>query len=344
MSVLTDQKIADMVTTTLNKLGRGRWWQIAQELTEYYVMPRLLRKGNVRIVNDGLGIQETLMNKTGGESKWVGLKEEDALNQIDVLDTLTVLWCRLTDNMSWERRQLLENRGESRINDVIKPQRVAMMLRMATALEAAFFGAPDPSDIKKPWGLKYWVVKNTTQGFNGGIPSGFSSVGGVSLTDTPTYKNWTDTYTDITKADLIKKLRKAHRRTNWRSPVKATGMKGDFGMRRQLWMNEETISSIEDVGEGQNENLGRDVASMDDQIVFKKHQLNYVPYLDADTTNPIYMLDDTTITPFVLKGDNLRESDARVSPRQHNSFEVHIDHSMNFVMPNRRANTVLYVA
>jgi len=250
----------------------------------------------------------------------------------------------LTDNMSWIRQQLLENRGESRINDVIKPQRVAMMLRIATALEAAFFGAPDPANIKKPWGLKYWLVKNATQGFNGGIPSGFSSVAGVSLTDTPTFKNWTDTYSDITKGDLIKKLRKAHRRTNWRSPVQSQGMIGDFGKRRSLWMNEETISGFEDVGEGQNENLGRDVASMDDTIVFKKHPLNYVPYLDDDTTNPIYMLDDTTIKPFVLKGDNLRESSARISPRQHNSIEVFIDLSINFVMPNRRANAVLYVA
>ena len=341
MSVLTDQGIADMVTTTLHKYGRGRFTQIAQELTEYYVMPRLLRKGNIRIISDGIGIKEHLMNKTGGESRWVGLKEEDVLNQVDVLDDLTVLWCRLTDNMTWERRQLLENRGESRLNNVILPQRVAMMLRMATALEAAFWGAPNASDSKKPWGLKYWIVKNATQGFNGGVPTGFSNVGGVSLTDTPTFKNWTDTYTYVTKADLIKKLRKAHRRTNWRSPTKAAGMLGDFGMRRALWMNEETISAIEDVGEGQNENLGRDVASMDDQIVFKKHAMNYVPYLDDDTTNPIYMLEDTTITPFILKGDNLRESDARISPRQHNSIESHVDLSINFVMTNRRANAVI---
>jgi hypothetical protein len=340
---LTDADIADMITTTLHDLGRGRFHQIAQELVEYIVLPRILRKGNVRIQRSGIGIKETLMTKSGGAARWVGLNEEDAVTYNDVLDGLTVVWCRLTDNMSWERRMLLENRGEARINNVIKPQRVAMMLRVADALEEGFFGAPDASDTKKPWGLKYWIVKNATTGFNGGLPSGFTTVGGVSLTDSPTFKNYTFQYTDVSKADLIKKLRTAHRKTNWRSPYKTSEMMSEFGNRRQIYLNEATISNIEDVGEGQNENLGRDIASMDDRIVFKRHPLIYVPYLDDDTTNPLYMTDTDTIKPIVLKGDYLRETDAQRSPKQHNTFEVHVDLSINFVCTNRRANAVCYV-
>jgi len=337
---LRDSDISDMLTTTLHDLGRGRFYQIAQELVEYLVLGRLLRRTNVRIQSSGIGIKETLMTKTGGTARWVGLGEEDAINYIDVLDQLTVVWCRLTDNMAWERRMLLENRGEARINNVIKPQRVAMMLRIADALEEGYFGAPDASDVKKPWGLKYWIVKNATTGFNGGLPSGFTTVGGVSLTDSPTFKNYTFIYTDVSKDDLIKKMRTAHRKTRWRSPYKTSQMKSEFGERRQIFVNEATISDIEDVGEAQNENLGRDIASLDDEIVFKKHPIRYVPYLDSDTTNPIYMNDVDTLVPFVLKGDYLRESDAARSPKQHNVFEVHVDLSINFVCPNRRANVV----
>jgi len=343
MATLRDIDIADMVTTTLHDLGRGRFHQIAQELVEYIVLPRLLKKGRIRIQGSGIGIKETFMNSTGGSSRWVGLLEEDAVNWADLLDQITVNWCRLTDNMAWERRMLLENRGQARINNVIKPQRVAMMLRIAQALEEGYFSAPDASDVKKPWGLPYWVVKNSTTGFNGGLPSGFTTVGGVSLTDSPTFKNYTFQYTDVTKADLIKKLRTAHRKTNWRSPVKQPGMVSDFGMRRQLFVNEATISTIEDVGEAQNENLGRDIAPMDDKMAFKRHVITYVPYLDADTTNPVYLNDLDTIHPFVLKGDYLRESDARVSPKQHNMYEVHVDLSINFLCTNRRANAVCYV-
>ena len=343
MATLRDIDIADMVTTTLHDLGRGRFYQIAQELAEYYVLPRLLKKGNIRIQRSGIGIKETFMNSTGGSARWVGLLEEDSVNWADLLDQITVNWCRLTDNMAWERRMLLENRGEARINNVIKPQRVAMMLRIADSLESGFFGAPDATNVKLPWGLRYWVVKNSTTGFNGGVPSGFTTVGGVSLTDSPTFKNYTFQYTNVSKADLIKKLRTAHRKTNWRSPTKAAGMISDFGMRRQLYVNETTISSTEDVGEAQNENLGRDIAPMDDQIAFKRHTINYVPYLDDDTTNPVYMLDTDTIIPVVLKGDYLRESDAARSPKQHNMFEVHVDLTINFVDVNRRASAVGYV-
>lgn len=343
MPTLRDIDIADMLTTTLYDLGRGRFHQIAQELQEYIVLPRLLRKGRIRIQASGVGIKETLMTSIGGTARWVGLLEEDAINFNDLLDTMTVNWCRLTDNMAWERRMLLENRGEARINNVIKPQRVAMMLRIADALEEGFFAAPDSTDIKKPWGIKYWMVKNSSTGFNGGLPSGFSTVAGVNLTDSPTFKNYTFQYTNVTKSDLIKKLRTAHRKCRWRSPYKTAGMESEFGERRQLFMNETTISAIEEVGEAQNENLGRDIASMDDQIVFKKHPLVYVPYLDADTSYPIYMTDTDTIIPFILKGDYLRETDAKVSPRQHNTFEVHVDLSINFIMTNRRANCVCYI-
>jgi len=338
---LTDAAIADMLTTTLHDLGRGRFYQIAQEMAEYYVMPRLLREGNIRMQTSGIGIKETLMTNIGGESRWVGLNDTDVYNWEDILTQLTVVWCRLNDNMMWERRQLLENRGEARVNDVIKPQRVAMMLRIAKSLESGFFGAPDASDTKKPWGLNYWIVKNATTGFNGGLPSGFSTVGGVNITTYPTFKNYTAQYTSVSKSDLIKKMRTGHRATNWRSPYKTSQMESEFGARRQIFMNEETISSFEDIGEAQNENLGRDVASMDDRIAFKRHPLIYIEYLDDDTTDPVYMTDIETIKPIVLKGDYLRESDAHsLVPLKHNTFAVDVDLSVNFVCVNRRANAV----
>lgn len=344
MSELTDQKIADMLTTTLHDLGRGRFWQIAQELAEYYVLPRLLRKGNVKIKRAGIGIKETLMIGDGGESRWVGLAEEDAYNWEDLLTQLTVVWCRLSDNMMWERRMLLENRGAERVNNVIKPQRVAMHLRVAKTLEAGYFGTPDSTDTKKPWGLKYWITKNSTTGFNGGLPSGFSTKGGVNITTYPAFKNYTFQYTGVTKDDVILKLRTAHRKTNWRSPYKASQMRSEFGARRQIFMNEVTIAAFETLGEAQNENLGRDLAPYDDTISFKKHPLIYIPYLDDDSTNPIYMNDIDTMYPIVLKGDYLRESSAHsLVPLKHNVFAVDMDLSINFVCPNPRANCVGYV-
>lgn len=338
---IRDIDIADMLTTTLYKLGRGRFEQIAQELQEYFVMKQLLTKrGGVKIQSSGLGVKQTLMNNDGGYSQWVGLYDEDTIVVGDYLDQMKVEWCRLTDNMAYERREMLENRGQERINNVIKPRRVAMMLRIAKTLEKAFFDTPDPDNDLVMWGLKYWLVKNAAQGFNGGYPTGFTRIGNVNLTKSPTFKNWTDSYADVTKGDLIKKMRKGHRKTHWVSPVSAEEFRTETGQKRQILVNEETLSDMEDVGEAQNENLGRDLASMDDQIVFRKHPIRPVSYLEKDATNPVYMIDLSTFHPIVLKGDYLRESDAKVAPKQHNVFVVHVDLSVNTICTNRRANAV----
>ena len=68
MPNLRDIDIADMVTTTLHNLGRGRFHQIAQELQEYIVMGQLLKAGRMKIQSSGIGIKETLMTSTGGSA------------------------------------------------------------------------------------------------------------------------------------------------------------------------------------------------------------------------------------------------------------------------------------
>ncbi len=342
---IRDVDIEDMITTTLYQLGEGRFHQIAQELQEYEFMGNILTKrGGVKIIPSGLGIQETLMYTIGGLSRWVGLFDEDVYNFQDLLKKMQVQWCRLTDTMSFERRMTLENRGKSRINNVIKPQKHAMMLRVAQTLENAFFGVPDADTNLVMWGLKYWIVKNSTTGFNGGYPSGFTRIGNINLIEVPTFKNWTDTYTSVTKADLVKKLRKAHRKTKWKSPVTKAQFRGDTGEQRILYVNETTISALEDVGEAQNENLGKDLAPFDDVTVFKKHPIRHVPALDDDTAYPIYMIDKATFHPFVLRGDYLRQSDVRRAPLQSNVFVSNIDLSINTINTNRRNNAVLYIA
>ena len=342
---IRDVDIADMLTTTLYNLGEGRFYQIAQELQDYEFMGNILTKrGGVKVLSSGLGIQETLMHSIGGLSRWVGLFDEDVYNFQDLLKKMQVQWTRLTDTMAFERRMTLENRGKARINNVIKPQKHAMMLRVAQTLENAFFGVPDASDNLVMWGLKYWIVKNSVTGFNGGAASGFTLVGNINLTEVPNFKNYTVTYTSVTKADLIKKLRTAHRKTKWKSPVTKAQFRGDTGQQRVLYMNETTISALEDLGEAQNENLGRDLAPFDDEMTFKRHPLRWVSALDTDTAYPVYMIDKATFIPFVLKGDYLRQGDVHKSPKQHNTFVSEIDLSINTVNVNRRANAVAYIA
>ena len=342
MAVLTALDISDLVASTLRDLGPMRFQQIAQNLQYYEVFSRWFKKDKVSF-DSGVGIQRTLMNKLDEtSSKHVGLMDVDQVNIPDVLDQIQIPWRHV--QTSWAliyQTDILMNRGKALILNVVKPRRAAALLGLVEELEERAWGsAPSVSDKVLPFGVQYWVVENATTGFNGGVPSGHSTVGGVSLTDSPNFKNYTAQYTNVTKSDLIKKMRTGHRKIRFRSPVTIEDYRGSVGDRYRLYTNETVISAIEDLGEGQNENLGRDIASMDGTMTFRKNPIIWVPKLDERTDDPVYMLDHSTFYPVCLKGDYLRETEADKAPNQHNVFQMFLDLTYNYLCVDRRRNAV----
>lgn len=339
-------EIADLVAGTLRELGRMKFQQIAQSLSEYEVFPHWFKKDKVTF-DSGVGIQRTLMNRLSGAASHVGLYEVDNVNIADVIDQLNVPWVHATTSWGFEYRETLMNRGEALIFNIVKPRRTDAMISLVEELENKAWASPTSSSDKKvPYGLPYWIVKNSSTGFNGGAPSGWTDVAGVSLTDSPTFKNYTFQYAAFTKADAIKKLRTAHRACNFKSPLGAESdyRNGATVNRYRLYCNEATYSSVEDIGEAQNENLGRDIASMDGgDMAFRGHPIRYARKLDADTTNPIYGVDHSTFMPVCLKGDYLRESEPKQAPNQHNAFQVFVDITYNYLCVDRRRNFVGYI-
>ena len=355
---ITDRDIEDLLTTTLNTIKKDNFVDMSQELTEYIVVPYLLTKrGGLIVKKGGVGLEVTLMVEHGGRSRFVGEYDEDVIVVIDHLKKMKLFYSLLTDNLAYTRSEMLDNRGPERINDIIKPRRRGMYLRVAETMEANFFQTPDADDDVTPWGLKYWIVKNSSSGFNGGYPAGFTRIGNINLTEVPQFKNYTDQYTAISKADLILKVRRALRRTNWRSPRKDPGVDGDTSPRRLLLCNEDVLEGVENIGEAQNENLGRDIASMnaglnnfrgtgirqspDGEILIKKHPLVYARLLDSDTSDPMYGLDMFTFHAMTQRGDNMRLGDFKQAPNQHRIFAAHLDHKHQTICTNRRNNWVI---
>lgn len=339
MPTLADKEIEDLVTGTLDDLGRNKFSQIAQQLQEYEVMGKWLKKDKV-IFDSGIGIQRTLMTKLPGAARHLGLYEKDEVNVIDLLEKLNIPWRHATTNWAFERRETLINRGKALILNIIKPRRIGAMINLTEELETKGWASPGVSNDTDPYGLPYYVVKNASTGFNGGAPSGHTTVAGINPTNTPAFKNYTAQYTDVTKADLIKKMRTGHRKIGWKSPVTIQEYRGKRGQNMRLYVNETTISNLEDLGEQQNENLGRDLASMDGTMTFRKHPIMWVPELDSDSQDPVYYIDHQTFYPVVLRGDYLRESGVKQKDDQHNVFVVHVDLSYNYLCLDRRRNAV----
>jgi len=345
------------LATTFVHQDKNVFTQIAQELHCYIIMPYLLtKKGGLKTQKSGVGLEHTLMIEHGGRSRWVGELDEDVSMIIDHLKKMKVNYCLLNDSMSYTRTELIENKGEDRINNVFTPRKQAMWLRVAETMEEVFYQTPDADDDLTPWGLKYWIVKNATTGFNGGYPTGFTRIANINLTDAPTFKNYTAQYTTPSKTDLIKKMKRAHRQTGWKSPKKMKGFEGDTSDRRIHLCNEDTLEAMEEIGEAQNENLGRDLApyeagknnmrmglksTSDGDLIFRKCPIIWAEGLDSDTSDPIYGLDMNTFNALTYAGDNMRLGDFKVAPRQHRAYEAFLDHKHQTICTNRRNNWVI---
>lgn len=354
--MIQDRDIEDLLTTTMNSIPKGKFTDISQELHDYIVMPWLLtQQGGLLVQNGGVGLEETLMVAHGGRSRFVGEYDEDVVTVIDHLKKMQLFFTLCTDSLAYTRSEILANRGEERINNVILPRRKALYTRVAETMEEKFFDTPDASDTLSPWGLKYWIVKNAIAGFNGGYPSGFIRIANINLTEVPAFKNYTNAYTVASKDDLILKMRRAHRQTKWKTPKKMAGFEGDTSERRVILVNEDTLEAMENIGEAQNENLGRDLApytinsgaktglnrDADGEIIFKRKPVIWAEYLDADTSDPVYGLDLATFHAWTRQGDNMRLGDFRVAPTQHRVFNANLDHAIQFMCINRRNNWVI---
>lgn len=347
MPNLTDLEIIDLVSGTMYDIGPPTFGQIAQNLQEYEVMGKWLKDDKIT-VDSGLGIQQALMTKLDNTARHAGMAAQDVVNIPSLTGQLNVPWRHADNHWAWERRELLMNRGKALIFKVVSPRRANCMLGFAEELEQKAWACPLVTDEVNPFGIPYYIVMNATVGFNGGAPAGHTTVAGINPTTTPAWKNYTGTYSAVGKAagELIKVLRTAHRKTQWKAPVSIQDMR-TWGSKYRCYTDEETLSNCEDVGEAQNENLGRDLASVDGTIVFKKHPIVWVPRLDEapPAANPFYMINHDTFYPVVLEGDYLRESNPEaLTGKQHNVFVVFVDLSYNFVCVDRRRNTAVYKA
>ena len=338
MAQLTAKDIGDLVSTTLDELGRLRFSQIAQTLQDYEVFSHWFKRDKVAF-DSGIGIKRTLMTKLGsGEAAHVGLTDTDNVNIQDVLETLEIPWRHAQTKWAFIYQETLMNRGEALILNVIKPRRASAMINLVEELENKAWASPTLANKTEPYGIPYWVVANATTGFNGTVASGHTTVGGINPTTTPNWKNYTVRYVTVDKPDLVKKLRTAHRKTGFKSPINIEEYRTTKGQRYRLYTDEATLVALEDIGEAQNDNLGRDLASMDGTLVFRGHPIIWVPKLDAETNGPIYGIDHSTFYPVCLEGDYLRESDAKPAPNQHNVYQVFVDLTYNYLCVERRRN------
>ena len=341
---LTGEQIADLVMSTQRDLGRNKWTDLSHDLQDFVVMPSILKKERIKF-SGSTGSEFRVQTATNGSARMTQLYEVDTVNVPDTLTKGYVPWTHATCNYGYDERELEMNASEYKIVDLVKTRRISALGDLAELLETKFWNAPTgTSDDKTPYGVPYYVVKasSATGGFNGGAPSGHTTVAAISPTTYTRWKNWNVNYTTVAKTDFVKKVRESLVKTQFKSPVPHPST--DFGSaRRMIYTNYDVLQALETLLEQQNDNLGNDLASKDGMTTFRRIPVMYVPYLDADTSNPAYGIDWSTFTTMFLRGEYLKESPP-TDTAAHRVKNVYVDCTFNWRCHDRRRNWVVSIA
>lgn len=348
MPQLAATQIADLVATTIANFKRASITELATDVQEHVGFNKLFKEENVQI-GSGTTIKRLLMLNHSGAARNVGMFENDSVNVKDVVGTVEIDWRHSTTNYAFDIREEALNSGAEQLVDLVKLRRMDAMISMAALVESNFWtqGPATSTDKITPMGLQYWCVKpaagGTVDGFSGSYPSGHT--GGCGGLIDARWANYQANYAAVTKADLITKMRKVYVKTGFKSPIGTNpiGSNARGSDRYGLYTNYATVAALEALGEDQNENLGRDIASMDGKITFRGIPVTWVPYLDSDTSNPIFLVNWAVLFPVTYKGFNMRETKPKEAPMQHNVIVSHVDLTWNLMCVDRRRLGVLSV-
>lgn len=338
MAGVNIENLGDLLKITQNELGEMKLTEITTDLQKHWALSNLMRKNRTSL-DSGPQIEFRILTQHNNQARNTAPYEVDDVQKKDGVVVATLNW-RFTDtSYGIDFREVLLNRSPRKIFDIVKEQRIMAMISLAAKMEDNFWVFPSATDTKTPLGLPYWIHKNATEGFNGGIPSGYSDVAGVSPTTYPRWQNWTFQYTSVTHDDFIRKAREAATKTRFSPPVRNIPTY-DTGHNMGYFTNYNVIAPLEERLESQNDNLGNDVASKDGQTLFRRTPVNYVPKLDDDTTDPFYAIPWGVFKLKVLRGLWLKETRVEQTPGQHLVMTQFVDCGYQFCMTDRRQGFV----
>jgi hypothetical protein len=216
----------------------------------------MLLRNEAIIEGGGYGCEFRFMNGTSGAARNVGLYSVDNVNVADRFVEGNVPWRHTETSYAFDAREPAMNKGREEGFRLIPARIHDAEVDLIKLIESDFWGRPSSSsDTVTPFGLGYWLVYSATEGFNGGNQTGFTSgPGSISASTYTRWQNYTAQYTNITKTDLVRKMRKAAYKTNFMAPRPSPG--GTPGSRYGYYTNYDVEEAFAEILEGQNQNLG----------------------------------------------------------------------------------------
>jgi len=331
-----------VIATQEHLVKKGAFLDLQTDLSDH-VAVRELWKGRRKVFDGGDDWQFQAQIDHNHSARAVSLFETDGSS---VTDTLVEGYMRprhVNAHYIYDQREKAFQRGGKAIVDLVYSRYVAMMVSFYEKMEEFLWGSPSATDNKTPHGVSFWVQKCASgeNGFKGVDPSGYEAIGRAHILTSANARwvNWASDYAAVSKEDLIRKMREASMKTRFRSPV-SHSQPDVGGMGNGIYANYNTVSLMEEILETQNMNLGNDVASKDGKTVFKGTPLTYVPKLDADDTDPVYMLDWKKLAVGVLAGWENQLSKPYMVPNKSKVRRIDLDCSFEMICTDLRRQAV----
>ena len=350
MAVLQATDIPDLVATTLNNLGRLKATDLMSTYQNTIFYKRMMKKGKARPQEGGTESEFNLITGTNDSARGVGLYYVANVDPSDVMATGKMPWRHQTWNWGIERREIAMNApSANKIVDLIKTRRMAAFGGAVLYFEQKGWRCPASTNTTDFMGIPYWIVKSgtattTNDGFNGSVPSGYTTVANIDPTAvgiTPKWNNYAAPYTDVSAADLVPEMERMSDMTYF-MPLVDDGMPSyDTGEDYGYYMGRTVRQGLKEILKAQNQDLGFDLDPVGDKLAFRRAPMVWVKELDLDTTGVIYAIYWGTFGWQYLKGENLKETHIAYHSNQPTVSATHTDNTGNTFCTDRRRNGVL---
>lgn len=344
----------DLFTSAIFDFGKNIVEDISMDLQEYVGYGILTGKGQLEKHNGkGPYIRRDVRLNGQGNASFSELYEAESLSNQNMMGQITAPYRYFKSGYVFDEREQEINTGDepSTIYDLIKNKRQAAFCDQAALLEASLWNAPDSETSKQLWGLAYWIAYSATEGFNGTVANGnFTTVGGLNPTTYTKWRNWTGNYTNATATDLVRKMRTAYVKTDFKNPINQVPSVSGMERKLGLYTTYPIISKLEELQESRDDRLA-DLASKDGTLRFRGVPVQRVPQLEAlwgesdesltlTQEHPVFGIDWSTFKLVYSPKYWLRESN-KINSQCHNVMDFWIDSKAQLFNVNRRRNFVL---
>jgi hypothetical protein len=241
-TAITADRIADVLLAYHKEVTTKR--KVADLLQTYrnYYFTGLVEKRLQRISRHDHSFYFNYLGLTGGfnNGQWDSFYQPDSTSRANLLSQGSSKWAMHKTNMVFDRREPSYPKSNSAnvIVNHIKAQETNMYHSFFKEMEQALWTlatAPNDGTSGDPImnGIPYQCVQSTTDavGFNGGLPSGYSTVNGHSRTTYPQLKNGTANYDSI--SDFVDKANSMLNLLHW-SPPRTDDLVMSFGTEFEM--------------------------------------------------------------------------------------------------------------